>query len=405
MRKYLIKLWALLITIALVSCSTDGPVDIHPEKNLTLTDKQMISTANDFGFDIFKSVNKNFQGQNVFISPLSISMALGMAYNGSAGTTRDAFVNTLHYIGMDETAINESYKNINDILSKLDNNVKFGLANSIWYRQGWTFEQNFIDINKKYFYAEVSALDFSDPLAPGVINNWVESKTNGKIKKLLDKISESTVMYLINTIYFNAPWKFKFDKNKTTTELFHNSNKIAINCNMMNSYGGYDQYTDETLTALSLPYGNGSFRMLLLQPQGVNIDEYIAQLDYTKFAEINATLKKININISVPRFKMEFEDKLNDYLANLGLSIAFMPGAADFSNMYKGPESLFISEVKHKSYVDVNEEGTEAAAATSIGIDLTATPNSFKFNSPFVFIIHDTKTNTVMFIGKMEKPE
>jgi serpin B len=332
-------------------------------------------------------------------------MALGMAYNGSAGTTRDAFVNTLHFIGMDEIAINESYKNINDILSKLDNSVKFGLANSIWYRQGWTFEQNFIDINKKYFYAEVSALDFSDPLAPGIINNWVESKTNGKIKKLLDKISESTVMYLINTIYFNAPWKFKFDKNKTRTELFYNSNKIAINCNMMNSFGGYDQYTDETVTALSLPYGNGSFRMLLLQPQGVNIDEYIAQLDYTKFAEINAALKKININISVPRFKMEFEDKLNDYLANLGLSIAFMPGAADFSNMYKGPESLFISEVKHKSYVDVNEEGTEAAAATSIGIDLTSTPNSFKFNSPFVFIIHDTKTNTVMFIGKMEKPE
>ena len=176
----------LMAVVMIVSCGIDEPADIHPEKNLTENDRVVVSNTNDFGFDVFRSVNRDNPGANVFISPLSISMALGMAYNGSAGTTRDAFTDVLGLGGMSDELINQSYWNINDILTKLDKNVRFGLANSIWYRSGWLFEQNFIDINKKYFNAEVRGLDFGNPLSPGIINDWVESKTNGKIKKLIE---------------------------------------------------------------------------------------------------------------------------------------------------------------------------------------------------------------------------
>lgn len=405
MKRYFKRIWLLLATVILISCGVEEPIDTHPEKNLKESDKELIAKANVFGFEIFKSVNKKFFGKNVFISPLSISMALGMAYNGSAGDTREAFEGMLGFAGMDENTVNESYRNINSILPKLDKDVKFSLANSIWYRNGWVFEQSFIDLNKKYFNAEVKGLDFHSPLAPGEINNWVESKTNGKIKKLINVIPDEMVMYLINTIYFNAPWRFKFDKTKTVTDLFYSSEKIAINSFMMNAHREYDLYTNDGIQAVSLPYGNGSFRMLLVQPETMNIDEYIDKFDYNEFLDINKNLRSTKTYLFIPRFKMEFEETLNEYLKKMGLEIAFIPELADFTRIYKGPEKLYISEVKHKSYVEVNEEGTEAAAATSIGMGTTSMPVSLKFNKPFIFIIHDVKTNTVMFIGKMEKPE
>ncbi len=394
---------ALAVALTLASCSQDNPVDKHPERNITAADQKTIANSNDFGYDLFKLVEKDNPGKNVFLSPLSVSFALGMTYNGASGSTREAFVNVLRLAGMDSIEVNDSYRNVSDILYSLDDKVKFSLANSIWYKQEYSFEKTFIDLNKKYFNAEVTALDFNSPDAAGIINKWVEENTGGKIKKLIESVSPEMIMYLINTIYFDAPWKYKFDKTKTIDGEFINSNGETINCKLMQNSGKFLCWRDQTVTALSLPYGNGSFRMLLLMPEG-SISDYIAGLDNSDINAIDALLAERETDIVIPRFTMDFDVKLNDYLSAMGLSIAFDPNTADFYNMYKASDELYISEVKHKSYVEVDEEGTVAAAATSVGIGNTATPPTYVFNKPFVFLITDTKTNTVMFIGKLEKP-
>lgn len=382
--------------------------DEKPARALSIMEKSVVTAGNQFGFQLFQEVMKNETEANVFISPLSVSIALGMTLNGANGNTYDAMQKTLQFTGLTSTEINESYKSLIELLTGLDYGVQFDIANSIWYRQDFTIETDFINLNKTYFGAQVQGLDFNSPGAPQTINNWVNNSTKGKISQIVDgPIHPMTLMFLINAIYFKGVWTYKFDKNATTDEQFYLADGSTVPCKMMKQSADFLYMDNDLFQAVDLPYHREKFRMLILLPKpGKTTQQVIEQLNYENWKQWVKNLAKLKGDVQLPRFKMEYKITLNDALESLGMGIAFSSNA-DFTKMYK-PGNLFINEVKHKTFVEVNEEGTEAAAVTSVEMRFTSVGPSDSFfmriDRPFIFAIHENHSETILFIGKIGAP-
>jgi serpin B len=403
----LLSIILLLVLITLTQCS---PGTTEPEKNndiraLSKTEKDIVSSSAGFGLNLIKEISKSESGKNIIISPLNVSTAFGMALNGAVGNTYEQMKFTLGLEVSNQNEVNESYKSLNELLTGIDNKVAFSSANSIWYRTGFLVESPFIDVNKKYFNAEVNELDFSDPAAPGIINDWVKRSTNSKIEKIIEQIDRAMVMYLINAIYFKGTWKYQFDKNFTRDDLFYVSPDLTVTCKMMTQKNNFSYYSTANYKAVELPYGDGSYNMMVLLPhERIAVDNLLLSLTPEEFSSIKNNFTERELTLFLPKFKLEYERKLNDDLINLGMNDAFNPDKADFTKINKNG-GIFISEVKHKTFVDVNEEGTEAAAVTSIGIGLTSVNDKqIRIDRPFLFIIYEKNTNTILFIGKIINP-
>lgn len=401
----------LLLTffIVFVSCSKDED-DNNNNNDISLTEKQkeIIQSSNAFGFEIFNKINtEDNDEKNLFISPLSMTMALGMTMNGAAGDTEVAMQNTLGFDGLDNESINDAYLNLSTSLLNADSKVDFSLANSIWYRLGFNVLQTFIDVNKEYFDAEVEELDFSRADAVDIINDWIEDKTNDKIKDVIKEISPQTVMFLINAIYFKGTWKYEFDENKTANDVFIDQNNELVEAPTMQQQALFNYYENNLFQSVELPYGDEKFNMLLFLPkEGKTSNDIISEMSDANWNEWTSGLAKSDsIIIHLPKFKIEYDKKLKNNLVDMGMGVAFSD-MADFSNMT--PESVFISEVIHKSFVEVNEEGTEAAAVTVVVVELTtANPEGIielHFNKPFVFAIYEKSTNAILFLGEVLNP-
>jgi len=403
------KLFIVLISFLLVQCERSfEPVSNFSIREFTSLEKQVASSADQFGLKLMKVLNTTQLDSNVFISPLSVSMALGMTLNGANNETYDAIQSTLELDGLTQQQINETYKSLIDLLTQIDPKVIFDIANSIWYRQGWTFEQSFIDVNTKFFNALVKSLDFNDPSAPDIINDWVYNNTNGKIDKIIDNIDATVIMYLINAMYFKGTWKYEFDKAETIDKLFNAPNGNQIPCKLMVQTNDFSYFENSKYQAIDLPYGDGDFSMTVLLPApDKNIDSLISGLTEESW---NVLVNSLSIQEGIlyfPKFELEYEITLNDVLKSLGMEIAFTPGLADFSNMYTGPADLNIDEVKHKTFFRVDEEGTEAAAVTSVSIVFTSAGSSgftMRVDRPFVFVIREKNSGSILFIGKIVKP-
>jgi serpin B len=316
---------------------------------------------------------------------------------------------TLELSGLTIEEVNKSYKSLLELLSQLDPKVRFQIANSIWYRKGMSFEQEFIDLNKAYFDALVSELDFDDPKAAETINGWVDENTNGKITQIVDPpIDPMMVMFLINAIYFKGTWTDEFDKDLTKDADFFLADGSKRRCKLMIREGEFHYFEDSDFQAIDLPYGDGDFSMIVLLPRlNKDMDSLIAEFSQENWNRWISSFSERKGTLELPRFTLKYELKLNDVLKALGMAIAFQPFAADFSNMYKGPQDLYISEVKHKTFVEVNEEGTEAAAVTSVGVAMTSVdPTVFwmRVDRPFVFAIRENKSRTLLFMGKIVEP-
>jgi serpin B len=378
-----------------------------PVRELNSYEKKIVQSHNNLGFKIFDRIIQSEKEGNIFISPASISFALAMAYNGANGSTQQAIQSVLELQGLSIQEVNENYKSLMDLLQTIDSKIKFQIANSIWYRQSYTFEEIFFNDCKKYFNAEICGLNFSNPETPTIINNWVEDKTNGKIKNIIDKgIDSSVVMYVINAIYFKGSWTYRFEESKTREELFYLSNGTNKNCKMMSQSAKYLYYEGNDFQAINLPYGNGGFSMTIFLPKpGIDINNFITQINQDNLNIWLNKFKKDSINLFIPKFKLEYEIELREILMSLGMGIAFS-GDADFTRMYK-PGGLCISKVKHKTFVDVNEEGTEAAGVTSIEFINTSIgpqPITMYINRPFVFMLRENKSQTILFMGKIIEP-
>jgi serpin B len=335
-------------------------------------------------------------------------MALGMTLNGANGSTRDSMIRTLEFSGLTQKDINASYKSLIALLTGIDPKVKFQIANSIWYRPDLRVEQAFKDANKEYFNAEINSIDFGSADAPNIINGWVNQNTNGKITEIVPKpIPRDMVMYLINAIYFKGTWTYKFDPSNTRDDTFTLLSGSKTTCKMMGLKATLKYSATDQCQLVELPYGDAGFSMTVVLPKsGTSIDDFVAKLTQQQWDLWVAGLAAKEGDIFLPKFKLEYAKKLNDVLKAMGMSIAFSPSYADFTNIdVRG--GLFISEVQHKTFVQVDEEGTEAAAVTSVGVGRTSIGDNFvmRVDRPFLFVIRENNTGTILFIGKIVQPK
>lgn len=391
---------------AAVACvSALGPIDELP-RSLSIAEQQLVGATNEFAFNLFGALDAEQDEGNLFVSPLSISMALGMTYNGADGTTASQMADVLGIGGMSRDDANRAYRDLIDLLFDLDRRVEFRLANSIWARQGTQFADAFLQLNQQYFDATVSSLDFLSPDASRTINDWVKEQTEGRITEIVPDRLDDYVMFLINALYFKADWTTQFDKSRTRDEPFTLVDGTTTDVPMM--YHGASTsfrtaYADG-VSVVELPYGGDAFVMTLVLPNpGTSVHEVIADLDDARWSAWIDMLEEHHIEVVLPKFTIEYEVELRDVLETLGMTDAFIPDVADLTRMR--PEGdLYIDHVKHKTFVEVDEEGTEAAAVTSVGIMPTSATPILRFDRPFMLAIRERFSGTVLFIGKIVNP-
>lgn len=390
--------------------NTNNTPDEFKQVNLTVKQKQLITTSNAFGFEFFKKVNEiSGSESNMMVSPLSVSMALGMTRNGAAGNTLEAMTNTLGFAGMTDTEINESYKYITETFTTLDPKVKLQIANSIWYHNTFTVEQPFVLANQQYFDASVKPLDFYSPTAVSTINSWVNEKTNKLIPGIIDQIPGGTVMYLVNAVYFKGLWRFQFEKAKTLQKPFYLNDGTVVQLPAMNLHETLPYFKGAGFEAIELPYNQGNYVMSVLLPdKGKTVGDVITQLSQQNWNNWSTQFVNSDIQLQLPKFKYEYNEKqMKPILSDLGMGVAFDPDHADFTRINSNG-GLYISRVLHKTYIATDEEGTEAAAVTAVEVGVTSVgPGQtyyFTIDRPFVYFIQEKSTGTILFIGTVMNP-
>jgi len=400
------------VTASMIWCNyacnkEEGTKDVKPAEPIELTLKQFekVNADNRFSFNMFKQVSA-LNGSNTFYSPLSLNMALGMLYNGASGETRNEMAEVLGMADFNDTEINEYYQKMSQALLNIDRLTEINIANSIWYRNGLSVKQPFIDVNKKYFDAEVRALDFSKSDAVNIINKWCADKTKNRIREIIyPPIRSDVKMFLINALYFKGSWQSKFDKAKTKLDDFTKADSQKIRVNMMEQTDDFPYYANQYLQSIEMPYGNQAFSMVAILPANdMSIDELIEYLDNEKWQNIVENLHEREVRLKFPRFKIECEIPLNDPVMNVGMQRIFYGGFANIADA-----DLAVSEIKQKTFVEVNEEGTEAAAVTVIGMmDMLPGPGmtvQFFADRPFLYLIKERSTGVILFIGRMDEPK
>lgn len=411
MKTHLNKSIALLIITILffsVSCnkSSDENLPVDPVQiNLTADQVSLISSGNQFAFDLFSKISEGAGvSQNVIISPLSVSYALSMTLNGANGTTREAMLEALRLNGITPEKINNSYKDLTEALLSVDKRVLISIANSVWTENNFVVKKPFTDILTEYYNAEAKSFDITDPLVPKQINTWIELKTNGLIKNMVDQLNSNTVMLLINAIYFKGKWGSQFDKANTVQRTFYKTGGTTSEVPMMKQTADYKIYSGQSFVLAEFPYGQGNFVMDIILPNEADgISALMPSLTDANYNQWITAATVREINLSLPRFKYGYKKKLAEVLSAMGMQIAFTDNA-DFSNISDLP--LLINEVTHQAFIETNEEGTEAAAATIVDIGITSMPIMFILNidHPFIYIIRETTTNTILFMGRVSDP-
>jgi serpin B len=369
-------------------------------RDLTAEEVRVSGAANQFALTLFRRLNQAQPAENVFVSPLSVSFALGMTMNGANGATFDEMRATLGF-GADElAAINAGYRGLFSLESGLDPTTTFQIANSVWHRQTLPVLPAFVESMRQVFGADVTAAPF-DASTVAAVNGWVSQKTAGKIPTILDQIDPLDVMFLINAIYFKGSWRDRFDPARTVTAPFNALGGVQP-VRMMYRPAGVGKLRFHRTTAATvgeLSYGNGAFVMTIVVPQDANA--LAATLDTASWRALLAPMVERDFAVSLPKFTLEYKRELKDDLKALGMQTPFIPDGADFTRMSTLGRQLFIAFVQHKTFVDVNEEGTEAAAVTNVGIGLTSLPPCLCVDRPFLFAIRERFSGTILFLGKI----
>ncbi len=410
-----VRLRAIALVLVAVACTKDpvsskAPLRITAlPRALTAQEQQLIQADNRFAIKLLRETYSEFRDTlpNLFVSPLSVAMALGMTYNGAATTTEDAMRSTLELDGMTVDDVNHANQSLIALLRGLDPRVKFQIANSIWYRLGFTVEQPFLDANRTYYDARVTALDFTAPTAVPTINAWVNEQTQGKIEDIIAAIPDNVVMYLINAIYFKGDWMQQFDKKLTAPLPYHLQDGSTVNVPTM-TYGTeatIRQTWTPTARIIELPYGGGAFSMTIVLPrEDLTVDSVLSVLTLDDWNSWIAALDTTTAELYLPKFKLENSLSLVRPLTGLGMGVAFSD-FADFSKINRAG-GLTITDVLHKTYVDVNEEGTEAAAVTAVVVGLVCVckPPPVRIDRPFLFALRENLSGTILFMGVIRHP-
>ena len=387
--------------------------DGHAEK----VSKDVVNANNDLGMKIFSRLAAGETGKNMMISPLSISIAMAMVTNGATGESLDEMKNVLGFGEMELPDVNEQFAQLIASLVEADKDLVLEIADSVWMDDVFApdVKQDFVDVLTEFYDAAFFTEDFQDEATVGKINSWVSEKTHEKIDKVIDEIGPNTIMYLINAVYFKAAWTTSFNKESTYEGTFMLSGGSEGKADYMgfsydqevpDFYSYSSEWGDENgYSVVRLPYGRGVFAFYGIVPtydNKSNIDDFIAKIAENGFDSYISQLEERSFPVQLPKYKFAYEKSLVDVFKSLGMEKAFAEGA--LMNIAEEPHAPFISDIYHKTFIDVNEEGTEAAAVTVVEVGENAMPSGFFATRPFVFVIRDDRTGSVLFIGKVENP-
>ncbi len=368
---------------------------------------EVIQGSNSFGVELFKAVALDDENVNLMLSPLSASTALTLLLNGCDGETYTQIRDMLGFENMTNDQINEAYQSLVTQLLAADHEVNLALANAVWYRNDFDVYQTYLDNLETNFDAHIQGLDFSSPSALQTMNRWASDNTNGKIPQVLTEISPDAVMFLMNALYFKGIWSEQFKVEDTYNAPFTVEIGNVINTPTMHGMIPSKVYFGNEYSALEMYYGRKNFSMIIILPNS-GLTEFMGDLTPELWEDVSGNLSLSSamgdVYVSLPKFSFEYEKRLNDQLMALGMTDAFNGSLADLSKI--ADASIFVSFVKQNTFVEVNEEGTEAAAVTTIGIELTSAgdPLEFNVNKPFIFAIREQTSNTLLFLGKVVEP-
>lgn len=402
-----IVLFSFIISLGGCSNPLDKEVTVPVNRlpsQLTSTEKQLVHSSNCFGFKLFCEIVKNEEpDSNIFISPLSAAYALSMTYNGANGATQEAMAQTLEVTGLPLENVNQGYRSLTTILLNADNSIDLGIANSIWYRPNEAVLPEFKSTCQIYYDAVIKEIEFSLPTAADSINGWVYDNTGGLIDKLIDPpISRGTVMYLINAIYFKGDWSYPFNPDHNFDTTFYSIDGKEYPCTMMSLDTTLYYFSNNDFQAIDLIYGDALYRMTLFLPNsGKSVDDIIKLLTAENWDKWTGSFAGRDVMLALPKFRFAYGIALNDALKALGMEIAFEPGLADFTNMIEGG-GVWIDTVLHKSFIEVNEKGTEAAAITSV--EMFRSCPTIILNRPFLFAVREKDSGAILFMGKIVNP-
>lgn len=372
---------------------------------LTKAESGIAVKANEFGFNVYHSL---YEGKPMIISPLSLSLALSMTACGADGETEKQMTSVLGFSDYSSEEVAGYYKKMVEALKGIDKKSTFEVANSIWVSKYLNVKEEFVSVVKDNFASEERTVDFTDPMVVSQINKWCSDNTHGKITEIVKSIPPETVMALVNALYFNGKWGgFKFN-DKTNEEDFRTIDESKTKVEMMSASSNFSYASDDGWSMVNLPYGNGAFRMsVILPPVDMKFADAAKSLDADRFIKLSAMACTHPVNLKMPQFKYEYSiDELGDVLVSLGMEDALDASKADFRKMADVTlGEIFIGTVKHKTFIDVNTKGTEAAAVTYVGIKTAAAPPvtgtvDFIADRPFFYIISESSTGSILFIGQ-----
>jgi len=372
--------------------------------------QNIVNANNRFAVNFYNEIAKD-GNNNLFFSPFSIINAFAMAYEGATGKTANEIKSTLFLPAKDNQRLS-GFQSLHNQINQKKSDCILSIANAYWVQNNFALKKNYVETIEKFYHGEACNLDFkrNPQHAVNRINNWAEEKTKGKIKKFLNygDVDSGTRLVLTNAIYFKALWQTQFNKNLTEPADFRINENNVIKAQMMHLKDTEFPYAEtDNFQVLKIPYGCNNLSMLIILPRTLN-EEMVKEIDYEKIMEMQKLLTKQKIDIFIPKFKIEQTYDLINPLRNLGIRTAFDPVAADFSKI-TGSKNLYISKAIQKSFIEVTEEGTEAAAATGIVMNITAArpgvKKVFVADHPFIFLIIEEKSNLVLFVGRISKPQ
>ena len=376
--------------------------------------RQIIDGNNRFAFNLYHQVQGGNIGNNLFYSPFSISTALAMVYDGSRNETAQQISQTMNFLQGEK--FHSDYKQLlNELNEGTESKIKLNIANGLWVQKNFKFLDSYFDIVKSNYNSELKNVDFTDPIKSEItrkeINAWVEKKTNDKIKDILSQgdLTSMTRLVLVNAIYFYGDWANPFEKQETMPKDFSLMDGTQINVPFMNQQGRFNCYEDSKIQAIEISYKDNRASMVIFLPNKKNgIMEFEKSFDYKYYQDIIAALQSQEVRLSLPKFQTTYKSNLGTTLSRMGMPLAFSANA-DFSGM-TGKQDLCISEVIHQAFINVDEKGTEAAAATAVIMKATAIrmpnePKIFNADHPFIFLIKDNTTGSILFMGKIMNPK
>jgi serpin B len=339
-------------------------------------------------------------------------LALAMTYNGAEGETRRALADALGLDGMSLEEVNRAAADLRSALGSSDPKVQLRVANSLWAKKGFSPKPAFVQRSKEYYAAEVASLDFASPAATATINSWVSRNTEGRIEGVIDRIDSDVILLLVNAIYFKGQCQISFQKEKTQDDVFRLADGRSKKLPMMFQSGKYFYQKGKDFQAVIIPYGSGRMSMYVFLPDAnIRFDQFERNVTQENWESWMTGFRLAPGELTLPRFRIEYAADLNDMLQALGMAEAFDPARADFSGIAepRAGQRIYISKVRHKAFAEVNEEGTVAAAVTSVemSVDSVQQPQEnfvMKVDRPFFFAIRDNATGTVLFLGSVVDP-